>query len=99
MRTHACTEAKAVAGGQTQEEALRDALTTWPKGVRPIVHWSESQEGRKPHAHSDYIRVCTCCSSALLAAACQTSGCSVPGLRGRVSEAVCLLCCFQPMAE
>ena len=23
--------------------------------MRPVVHWSESQEGRKPHAHSDYI--------------------------------------------
>ena len=45
-------------GGQTQEEAFRDALTTWQHGVRPIVHWSESQEGRKPHAHSDYIKVC-----------------------------------------
>ena len=44
-------------GGQTQEEAFRDALTTWHPGVRPIVHWSESQAGRKPHAHSDYIKV------------------------------------------
>jgi UV DNA damage endonuclease len=23
--------------------------------VRPVVHWSESQEGRKPHAHSDFV--------------------------------------------
>jgi UV DNA damage endonuclease len=23
--------------------------------VRPIVHWSESQAGRKPLAHSDYV--------------------------------------------
>ncbi|KAK9810874.1 hypothetical protein WJX73_004514 [Symbiochloris irregularis] len=42
-------------GDQTQEEALADALSTWPKGIRPVVHWSESQEGRPGHAHSDYI--------------------------------------------
>lgn len=24
-------------------------------GVRPVVHWSESQAGRKPHAHSDFV--------------------------------------------
>lgn len=40
----------------TQEEALRAAIATWPKGIRPVVHWSESQEGRIPHAHSDYIK-------------------------------------------
>jgi len=27
----------------------------YPAGVRPVVHWSESQEGRKPHAHSDFV--------------------------------------------
>lgn len=31
-------------------------MATWPPGVRPVVHWSESQPGRKPHAHSDYIK-------------------------------------------
>ena len=30
-------------GGLSEEEALRAALATWPKGVRPVVHWSESQ--------------------------------------------------------
>jgi len=25
------------------------------QGVRPVVHWSESQEGRRRHAHADYI--------------------------------------------
>lgn len=25
-------------------------------GVRPVVHWSESQEGRKPSAHSDFVK-------------------------------------------
>ena len=24
-------------------------------GVRPVVHWSESQEGRRPSAHSDFV--------------------------------------------
>ncbi|KXZ55904.1 hypothetical protein GPECTOR_2g1455 [Gonium pectorale] len=43
------------AGGLSEEAAFRLALRTWPTGVRPIVHWSESQEGRRPHAHSDFI--------------------------------------------
>lgn len=30
-------------------------MSTWPVGVRPVVHWSESQEGRMPKAHSDYV--------------------------------------------
>ncbi|KAK9831028.1 hypothetical protein WJX74_000567 [Apatococcus lobatus] len=42
-------------GGLTEKEALEAAVKTWPEGIRPAVHWSESQEGRKPHAHSDYI--------------------------------------------
>lgn len=43
-------------GGLTQEEAFKAAIKTWPEGVRPVVHWSESQAGRKPHAHSDYVK-------------------------------------------
>lgn len=31
------------------------ALGTWPTGVRPAVHWSESQDDRRPTAHSDNI--------------------------------------------
>lgn len=42
-------------GNWTTEEAFRAAIATWPAGVKPIVHWSESQEGRRPHAHSDYV--------------------------------------------
>lgn len=42
-------------GDMTSEEALRAAVGTWPKGVRPVVHWSESQGGKIAHAHSDYI--------------------------------------------
>jgi hypothetical protein len=44
-------------GTWTTKEAVHAAMTTWPKGIRPVVHWSESQEGRKPHAHSDYVSV------------------------------------------
>lgn len=42
-------------GDQSTEEALRSAMSTWPPGVRPVAHWSESQGGKKEHAHSDYI--------------------------------------------
>ncbi|EIE22309.1 UV-endonuclease UvdE [Coccomyxa subellipsoidea C-169] len=42
-------------GTWTTKEAVHAAIATWPEGVRPVVHWSESQEGRKPHAHSDYV--------------------------------------------
>ena len=44
-------------GDMNEREAVHAALATWPPGVRPIVHWSESQEGRKAHAHSDYVTV------------------------------------------
>jgi UV DNA damage endonuclease len=44
-------------GSLTEEQALRAAVATWPPGVRPVVHWSESSgPGRRPHAHSDYVR-------------------------------------------
>ena len=49
-------------GGLTQEEAMRLAETTWPKGIRPVIHYSESLSEEmgdpkiKPQAHSDYIR-------------------------------------------
>ncbi|GIM11054.1 hypothetical protein Vretimale_14410, partial [Volvox reticuliferus] len=42
-------------GELSEEEAFHQALSTWPRGVRPIVHWSESQEGRRANAHSDYV--------------------------------------------
>lgn len=42
-------------GDWSEKEAFFAALETWPKDVRPAVHWSESQPDRKPHAHSDYI--------------------------------------------
>ena len=49
-------------GGQTEEEALKLAVSTWPAGVRPVVHLSESRaleygdDKIKPQAHSDYIK-------------------------------------------
>lgn len=48
----------------TSEEALRAAVGTWPKGVRPVVHWSESQGGKIAHAHSVRqlcLRCAVCC--------------------------------------
>lgn len=42
-------------GGLTEEEALKLAATTWPEGITPVVHYSESAPGNKPQAHSDYI--------------------------------------------
>ena len=44
-------------GSFTSKQAVHAAVATWPQGIRPVVHWSESQEGRKPHAHSDYVAV------------------------------------------
>jgi len=46
-------------GGQTEEEALKLAKTTW-KDIIPAVHYSESKSINenlkvKPQAHSDYI--------------------------------------------
>ena len=40
---------------------MRLAISTWPKGIRPIVHYSESKSLHesnsliKEQAHSDYI--------------------------------------------
>lgn len=39
----------------SEKESLEAAVATWPPGVRPVVHWSESQEGRIAKAHSDYV--------------------------------------------
>ena len=49
-------------GGLSEQEALELAISTWPKGIKPIVHYSESKalhesnEKLKPQAHSDYIK-------------------------------------------
>jgi len=48
-------------GGWSQEEALDAAMSTWPSGVRPVTHYSESasevegKAGVKANAHSDYV--------------------------------------------
>lgn len=48
-------------GGLTEQEALELAMSTWPKGITPVVHYSESKslhesnDKLKPQAHSDYI--------------------------------------------
>ena len=48
-------------GDLSEEQALKLAATTWPKGIVPIVHYSESKalhennKKEKPQAHSDYI--------------------------------------------
>ncbi|DBA81748.1 TPA: hypothetical protein ACH3X1_007483 [Trebouxia sp. C0004] len=43
-------------GDWSEQEAFFKAVDTWPKGIRPVVHWSESQEERRDTAHSDYIQ-------------------------------------------
>ena len=48
-------------GDLSEQEALELAISTWPKGIKPIVHYSESKalheenSKLKPQAHSDYI--------------------------------------------
>lgn len=48
-------------GGLSTKEALTLAVSTWPKDITPIVHYSESKslhennDSIKPQAHSDYI--------------------------------------------
>ena len=43
-------------GVLSEDEALELAASTWPRGITPVVHYSESKEGSKPQAHSDYIK-------------------------------------------
>ena len=48
-------------GGLSEKEALEMAMSTWPKGIVPVVHYSESRskerldESIRPQAHSDYV--------------------------------------------
>ena len=48
-------------GDLSEQEALELAISTWPKDIKPIVHYSESKalheenSKLKPQAHSDYI--------------------------------------------
>ena len=49
-------------GDLSEQDALELAISTWPKGIKPIVHYSESKalheenSKLKPQAHSDYIK-------------------------------------------
>lgn len=49
-------------GGLNEQEALELALSTWPKNITPLTHYSESRqkemldESIKKTAHSDYIK-------------------------------------------
>ncbi len=46
-------------GGFSEQEALELAISTWPEGITPVVHYSESRskerldESIRPQAHSD----------------------------------------------
>lgn len=48
-------------GDLTEQQALELAISTWPEGIIPVVHYSESKalhennNKLKPQAHSDYI--------------------------------------------
>ena len=48
-------------GGLSEQEALELAMSTWPAGIKPCTHVSESRskekldESIRPQAHSDYI--------------------------------------------
>jgi len=49
-------------GDLSEEQALSLAVSTWPKDITPVVHYSESKALHeentklKPQAHSDYIK-------------------------------------------
>ena len=47
-------------GGQSEQEALELALSTWPQDITPVVHYSESKnihqgEEKPTPAHSDIV--------------------------------------------
>lgn len=49
-------------GDLTEQAALELACETWPDGIRPVVHYSESKalhesnQKLRPQAHSDYVK-------------------------------------------
>ena len=53
-------------GGLTEQEALDLAISTWPKGITPCCHYSESRreehldESIRAQAHSDLIEATIC---------------------------------------
>lgn len=40
--------------GLTDQDAFEIALSTWPKDVVPLFHFSESLAGKNPRAHADF---------------------------------------------
>ncbi len=42
-------------GGMSQGEALAIAVSTWPEGIMPVVHYSEARGEGPARAHSEYI--------------------------------------------
>jgi UV DNA damage endonuclease len=47
-------------GGTNQQTALQYAMSTWPEGIKPAVHYSSSRRlnedsSVKVQAHADYI--------------------------------------------
>ena len=48
-------------GGLSEQEALELAISTWPEGITPATHYSESRsieqkdDTIRPQAHSDYV--------------------------------------------
>lgn len=40
-----CNTLQFCTGGLSEREAFEAAIRTWPQGVRPVCHWSESQVG------------------------------------------------------
>lgn len=42
-------------GGLSEKDALELAISTWPTGIKPVMHYSESAENKRAQAHSDYI--------------------------------------------
>jgi len=48
-------------GDLTEQQALELAISTWPEGITPVVHYSSSRlketgnPKEKPQAHADYI--------------------------------------------
>ena len=48
-------------GDMSEQEALEMAISTWPEGITPATHYSESRRDEqkddkiKPQAHSDYV--------------------------------------------
>ena len=40
--------------GLTEQEAFDLAVSTWPRGITPLFHFSESLVGKNPRAHADF---------------------------------------------